>query len=142
MSKNRSRWASGCVLVLALCTSVYAQRGRWTYLGDSHVDGAQDHDSIKVGRSAGTYRAIQLRIRGGAINFERVIVRYGNGSQEEIPIRARIPDGGQTRVIDLPGERRIIRSLDLWYGKDNWRRRPKVSLLRAKRLIQVEGGPL
>jgi hypothetical protein len=114
MSKNRSRWAIGCVLVLALCTSVYAQRGRWTYLGDSHVDGAQDHDSIKVGRSAGTYRAIQLRISGGAINFERVIVRYGNGSQEEIPIRARIPDGGQTRVIDLPGERRIIRSLDLW----------------------------
>jgi hypothetical protein len=107
---------------------VYGQRGRWTYLGDSHVDGAQHHDSIKVGRSAGTYRAIQLRIRGGAINFERVIVRYGNGSQEEIPIRARIPDGGQTRVIDLPGERRIIRSLDLWYGKDNWRRRPKVSL--------------
>jgi hypothetical protein len=31
-------------------------------------------------------------------------------------------------VIDLPGERRIIRSLNLWYGKDNWRRRPKVSL--------------
>jgi hypothetical protein len=81
MSKNRSRWAIGCVLVFALCTSVYAQRGRWTYLGDSHVDGAQDHDSIKVGRSAGTYRAIQLRISGGAINFECVIVRYGNGSQ-------------------------------------------------------------
>jgi hypothetical protein len=83
MSKNRRRWAIGCVLVFALCTSVYAQRRRWTYLGDSDVDGAQDHDSIKVGRSAGTYRAIQLRISGGAINFERVIVRYGNGSQAD-----------------------------------------------------------
>jgi hypothetical protein len=78
------------------------------------VDGSRDHDSIKVGRSAGTYRAIQLRISGGAINLERVTVRYGNGPQEEIPIRARIPNGGQTRVIDLPGERRIIQSLDLW----------------------------
>lgn len=98
------------------------------YLGDAHVDGTVDHDSIRVGRSAGNYRAIRLRISGGAINFERVIVRYGNGTQEEIPIRARIPDGGQTRVIDLPGERRIIQSLDLWYGKDRWSRRPKVSL--------------
>lgn len=128
MSKNRTKWVISFVFVLALCTSLYARREQWQYLGDSHVDGSQDHDSIKVGRSAGTYRAIQLRISGGAINFERVIVRCGNGSQEDIPIRARIPDGEQTRVIDLPGERRIIQSLDLWYGKENWRRRPKVSL--------------
>ena len=128
MSKNRTKWAISLVFVLALYSSLHARREQWQYLGDSHVDGSQDHDSIKVGRSAGTYRAIQLRISGGAINFERVIVRYGNGSQEEIPIRTRIPDGGQTRVIDLPGERRIIQSLDLWYGKENWRRRPKVSL--------------
>ena len=128
MSKNRSKWVIGFVLVLAFCTSVYAQRGRWTYLGDSHVDGSVDHDSIKVGRSDGTFRAIQLRVSDGAINFERVVVRYGNGTQEEIPVRARIPAGGQTRVIDLPGERRIIQSVDLWYSKGNWRRRPKVSL--------------
>jgi hypothetical protein len=128
MSKNRIKWAISFVFVLALCTSLYARKEQWEYLGDSHVDGAQDHDSIKVGRSAGNYRAIQLRISGGAIHFERVIVRYGNGTQEEIPIRAHIPDGGQTRVIELPGERRIIQSLDLWYGKENWKKRPKVSL--------------
>jgi hypothetical protein len=86
------------------------------------------HDSIKVGRAAGGYHAIQLRISGGAINFERVIVRYGNGEKEEIPIRARIPAGGQTRVIDLPGRERIIQSLDLWYSKDRWEKRPKASL--------------
>jgi hypothetical protein len=125
---NGNKWAIGFVLVLALCTCLNAQTGHWEYLGDAHVDGAQDHDSIKVGRAAGAYRAIQLCISGGAINFERVIVRYGNGEKEEIPIRAHIPDGGQTRVIDLPGHRRIIKSLDLWYGKDRWEKRPKVSL--------------
>ncbi len=129
MSPNHGKWMIGFVLVLALCTSLSAQkRGRWTYLGDAHVDGMIDHDSIKVGRSDGTFRAIQLRVSGGAINFDRVIVRYGNGTQDEIPIRARIPDGDHTRVIDLPGDRRVIESLDLWYGKDKWSRRPKVSL--------------
>lgn len=128
MSKNHRKLAVSVVLVLAFCTSLYAQRGRWTYLGDSHVDGSVDHDSIKVGRSDGSFRAIRLRVSGGAINFERVIVRFGNGTREEIPIRARIPDGGQTRAIDLPGERRMIQSVDLWYSKDHWSRRPKVTL--------------
>jgi hypothetical protein len=115
-------------LVAASFTTAHARRGRLVYLGNAHVDGSTDHDSIKVGRSDGTFRAIQLRISGGAINFDRVVVRYGNGTSEEIAIRNRIPDGGQTRVIDLPGERRILQSVDLWYSKDRWTRRPKVSL--------------
>ena len=98
----------------------------------SHVDGSVDHDSIKVGRSDGDFRAIQLRVSDGAINFERVVVRYGNGTQEEIPIRAHIPDGGHTRAIDLPGDRRMIQSVDLWYSRGNWSRRPKVSLYGAR----------
>ncbi len=70
--------------------------------------------------------AIQLRVSGGAVNFDRVIVRYGNETMEEIQVR--IPNGGRTRIIDLPGDRRIIRSVDLWYSKDRWTRRPTVSL--------------
>jgi hypothetical protein len=115
-------------LIATSLTSVYAQRARLVYLGAAHVDGGRDRDSIKVGHSNGTFRAIQLRISGGAVNFDRVIVRYGNGTSEEIAIRNRIPDGGQTRVIDLPGDRRIIQSVDLWYSKDRWTRRPTVSL--------------
>ena len=128
MLRKHTLSAIGLVFVLALGTTLHAQRGRWAYLGNSHVDGRVDHDSIKVGRSDGAFRAIQLRVNGGAINFERVVVRYGNGTQEEIPIRARIPDGGHTRRIDLPGDRRIIESVDLWYSKANWSRRPTVSL--------------
>ena len=115
-------------LETASLAPAYAQRGRMINLGAAHVDGATDHDSIKVGRSGGTFRAIQLRVSGGAVNFDRVIVRYGNGTFQEIQVRSRIPDGGQTRIIDLPGDRRILQSVDLWYSKDRWIRRPKVSL--------------
>jgi hypothetical protein len=109
-------------------TPAYAQRAHMVYLGSAHVDGAVDHDSIKVGRGDGAYRAIQLRIGGGAVNFDRVIVRYGNGTMEELQVRNRIPDGGRTRIIDLPGDRRIIQSVDIWYSKDRWSRRPNVNL--------------
>jgi hypothetical protein len=60
--------------------------------------------------------------------FEKVIVHFHDGSHEELVIRDRIPAGGQTRAIDLPGERRVIESVELWYGKARWEHRPKVAL--------------
>jgi hypothetical protein len=118
----------GVLFVLVFSFSLYAQEGRWAYLGNAHVDGGQDHDNIHVGRHDGRFRAIQLRVSGGGIYFERVVVHFGNGTQEELVIRDQIPSGGSTRAIDLPGERRTIESVELWYGKNKWAHRPKVSL--------------
>ena len=84
--------------------------------------------NIHVGVRDGRFRAIQLRISGGTIDFQRVVVHYGNGSQEELIFRERIPSGGRTRPMDLPGERRVIESVELWYSKESWHRRPKVDL--------------
>ena len=119
--------ALALLFVLALGVSSSA-RERWAYLGSAHVDGGVDHDSIHVGASDGRFRAIQLRVSGGDIEFQRVVVHFGNGTQEELIIRDRIPSGGVTRPIDLPGERRIIQSIELWYGKARWSHRPKVSV--------------
>lgn len=128
MLKKTVRSTIGILFVLTLSASLYAQEGRWDHLGDAHVDGAQDHDNIHVGKHDGRFRAIQLRVSGGAVYFERVVVHFGDGTQEELVIRDKIPSGGATRAIDLPGERRVIESVELWYGKDRWEHRPKVSL--------------
>ena len=121
--------ASAVAVFFVFALSLSARpRERWAYLGNAHVDGRVDHDVIRVGQSDGRFRAIQLRVSGGAIEFGRLVVHFGNGAAEELAIRERIPDGGATRAIDLPGERRIIESVELWYGKERWDRRPKVSL--------------
>ncbi len=129
MLKKHVMVAFGLLLALVFSASANAQYGeRWDYLGSAHVDGDQDHDNIHVGRHDGRFRAIQLRVSGGEIFFERVLVHYGNGETEELVIRDRIPSGGMTRAIDLPGDRRVIESVELWYGKGRWEHRPKVSL--------------
>jgi hypothetical protein len=128
MLKKQKVWMLGVCFLVASCTSLYAQRAHMVHLGDASVNGGIDHDTIRVGRSEGAYRAIQLRVHGGAVNFDRVVVRYGNGTQEELQIRSTIPAGGHTRIIDLPGERRIIKTVDFWYAKANWLTRPRVSL--------------
>jgi hypothetical protein len=120
------------VLLLLLPQPGQGQRDRgnrgWQLLGTAHVDGAVDHDNIAVSRSEGPFREIRLRVRGGAVEFRHVVVHYGNGGSDELEVRQRIPAGGQTRAIDLRGERRDIRSVELWYAKGRWRQRPTVEL--------------
>jgi hypothetical protein len=100
MRKKKKIWMLGLCLLVAFCTSLYAQGVRIVHLGDGYVEGKRDRDTIRVGRSSGTFRAIQLRVSGGAVNFDRVVVRYGNGTQDVVPVRNRIPAGGQTRIFD------------------------------------------
>ena len=101
--------------------------GRWEYLGQAHVDGRADHDRIAV-NSGQPFRSILLEVQGGAINFDRVVVHFENGGDHEVQVRDNVRSGGRTRAIDLPGDRRRIRSVEMWYEKYNWRRRPTVKL--------------
>ena len=106
---------------------------RWEQIGRSYVDGRRDHDTIAVNNAA-SYRALVLEVRGGTVEFQRVIVHFDNGADHEMEIRDRITDGRRTRVIDLPGERRRIRSVEFWYTQDRWRSRPYVNLLGQRGL--------
>jgi hypothetical protein len=115
------------LLVTVASSSALAQHGgRSVLLGERHIDGRADNDKIDVGRDNGTFRAIQFRVQGGTVNFDRITVKYLNGEHEEIDVRSDIPPGGKTRVIDLPGKRRVIESISMWYSKGNWRTRPAI----------------
>ncbi|MBS1791813.1 MAG: hypothetical protein JST85_29170 [Acidobacteria bacterium] len=103
-------------------------RARWEYLGQSNVDGRADHDTIRV-NARGAFRAIQFQVSGGPIEFNRVVVHFENGADVEVSVRDQIRSGGKTRAIDLPGDRRRIQSVEVWYEKGNWgRRRPNLKV--------------
>lgn len=120
------------VLGLLFGASVFSKAqpsGRWEYLGEANVDGLYDRDNIVVTGARGTFRAVQIRVEGGPIRFNSVVAHFENGDSNPIPIRAVIPAGGQTRVIDLPGKRRMIRSVEFWYARASvTSRKPKVRL--------------
>jgi Protein of unknown function (DUF2541) len=128
ISRKAIRAVSLVVLLLSLGIAADAQRGRWQVLGSANVDGGRDHDMIRV-NAPGAFTALQLGIRGGAIEFQRVVVHFENGGEQELQVRDRIRAGGKTRVIDLNGNRRRIESVEFWYGKPDWRSgRPQVNL--------------
>ena len=105
-------------LALVCFLAPAAHAANWVFLGVAHVDGQHDHDNIEVGGAAGRYTALQIRVRNAPIEFDHVVVHYGNGEAQTLQVRSVIPAGGQTRAIPLDGDR-IVQSLELWYSKAN-----------------------
>jgi len=115
-------------VALLACAATAAHAERWVYLGKAHVDGARDHDNIEIGPAAGRYRALQIRVNNAPIDFDRVVVHYGNGQAEVLHVRQKIRAGSSTRAIPLAGDRMVM-SLELWYGKARiFSQRPEVNI--------------
>lgn len=86
-------------------------------LGTAHVDGPTDHDDIKVGRYDGRFHSVMLKVKNAPIQFDHVVIHYGNGTAETLPVQTYIGAGQYSRWIVLPGRKRVIRSLELWYSR-------------------------
>jgi hypothetical protein len=119
------------LVALFVCFVVPAAsaQNRWIFLGDKHVDGHDDHDKISISSKEGTFRQLQIRVKVAPVVFQRVVVHFGNGTDEELQFRDRINAGGSTRALDLRGTDRVIKSVEFWYEKAHWgETRPTVEL--------------
>lgn len=105
-------------LALLCYVAPQAHADDWVYLGQAHVDGQHDHDNIEVGDKGGKYRFLQLRVANGPIEFDHIVVHYGDGEPETLQVRDVIRAGGHSRAIRLQGDR-FVKSFELWYSKAN-----------------------
>lgn len=91
----------------------------WELLGVKEVNYALDRDDIMVTAMEGSFTAIQIKVKRAPINMHKLVVHYGNGDVEEIELRQNFPAGGESRVIDLPGNKRVIQKVVIWYDTKN-----------------------
>jgi hypothetical protein len=111
------RTTLGGALAAVVCGAARAQGLAWTRLGSRDVLLSNDRDRIVAGTTQSTFTAIRLEVRGSAVFFEDLDVTFGNGQRQDIRVRALIPEGGSTRVLDLAGGARTIRHVDLRYRR-------------------------
>ena len=90
------------------------RRDRWEVLGTRTVTDRVDLDTIAAGRQ-GTFRALKIRVEGRAVQFRDVKIHFANGDTQDVALRNVIPAGGESRVIDIEGRDRVVRSIDFWY---------------------------
>jgi Protein of unknown function (DUF2541) len=109
---------SSAGVLLACLHPAPALAREWVLLGSRDVRLAGDADTIPVKAPKGQFRQIQLRVRGNGVFIHDLTVVYGNGAADDIPVRAHIPQGGATRVIDLRGGSRNIKSVRLRYRSE------------------------
>ena len=105
---------SVCLLVTGLAFAAQ-HGGRWELLGRQEVDFRRDHDRIDVGRHEGRFKQLQIRVQGGSVEMNKMVVTFDNNERFSPQLRHRFEEGSDSHVIDLPGNRRGIKSIDFDY---------------------------
>jgi hypothetical protein len=124
---SRRGFAFGFLATALASPAAYA--ANWEKLGERSVALFGDQDVIPVTVLRGNFRKIKLKVRGNGIFLNGLIVDYAIGGVDRLPVRHFIPAGGESRVIDLRGGNRVIRSVQLFYRRvPNSRGRAVVSI--------------
>ncbi len=115
------------ILTFAFALTLCARGQFWDFLGYTQIDARQDHGRIQITRRDGAFRAIQLRVSGDALFFDRLVIHFEDGTSQELVVNDRILPGESNYVIDLRADR-SLESLEIWYYKESWRQNPIISI--------------
>jgi hypothetical protein len=90
--------------------------GTWRLIGQTHADHGADHDVIVIQGPYDNFRKIKFKVTDAPLNMLHMVVTYDNGVPDKIDVRQNIPQGGESRVIDLRGAgKRSLRKIEFWY---------------------------
>lgn len=88
---------------------------KWERLGQKVVNMKADHDEILVGAKDGVFTAVKFKVMKAPIFIHNIKIVYGNGETQNFVLNRRFPMGTESKIIDLPGNKRIIRKIKLNY---------------------------
>ena len=133
------------VAALALAATVFAQDrtvtqprggapGQWRVVGQLEAGFKADHAELIVKGPFDDFRRIKFAVTGADLNIQRLVITYESGVPDEIAVRQSIPQGGESRQIDLKGAgTRRIRKIAFWYDtKGILKGRAKVTVFGMK----------
>jgi hypothetical protein len=123
---NKAIFAVVCAGAAVVASATPAMA--WDLLGSRNVGDAVDHDAIVLDGKR-KFDRIRICVEKRPVHFIDVKVRFANGGEQDVPVRAVIRAGQCSRVIDLVGQDRNIASVHMVY-EANTRRRGVGSQIR------------
>jgi hypothetical protein len=107
------------VLALLFATKVadadrWDSRG-WTKLGEQTVNGRVDRDRINVGARDGKFTKLTIVVEDSDLELLDFDVTFVSGEKWNPRLKHYFKANSRTRVIDLPGNERLIKHIDLRY---------------------------
>jgi hypothetical protein len=101
-------------LFVAPALSYTTNAQRFEKLGERKVNFKSDKDQISGWRD-GFFKALKLKVTGGSINMQKMVVHFRDGETQEFQLKQNFADGNESRPLDLPGKRRLIDKVVFWY---------------------------
>jgi hypothetical protein len=100
--------------------SAEADRARWNSqgwvkLGEQTVNGRVDRDRINVSRADGKFTKLTIVVEDSDLELLDFDVTFQNGDKWNPKLKHYFRENERTRVIDLPGDERYIKTIDLKY---------------------------
>jgi len=108
-------------IVLLSFTTKYNSSQQWVLIGEKKVSFLIDHDVIQV-TGNDNYSKLKVKVKDGPVHIIDMDVHFENGDKFDVSLKQRIPKGGESRVIDLPGGSRNVKKIEFWYEKKGLRK--------------------
>ena len=102
------------IAVLSFTTLESNGLQQWNLIGEKKVSFLVDRDVIHV-RGNDNYRQIKLKVKDGPVHILDMDVHFDNGDKFDVAIKQKFANGGESRVVDLPGASRKIKKIEFWY---------------------------
>jgi hypothetical protein len=92
-----------------------APRDGWVLFGTQNVGFGIDRDVIKIGRDAGQFEKIALRVLKNDIYLRELTIVFGNGQRQRVSVNVELKEGFRTAPLPLDGGDRFIDEIELVY---------------------------
>lgn len=90
----------------------------WVTLGTTRANLLLDHDTVHVGVNKGAFRKIKFHVTHRPIHLFDIRVTFGNGQTQVYNFNKHLPAGVWSAPLDLIGDKRFIKQIDVVYKKD------------------------
>jgi hypothetical protein len=103
------------VLLFSASQAALAAGAKPVLLGEKEITFLAERDDVLVGAAKGMFSRLVFEVEENDLEMFKVVVSFGNGKSEEIEVRHLFREGSRSRIIDLPGAKRIIRRITFFY---------------------------
>lgn len=112
---NRIAFVVAAALVALSAQGLAAAEKKPVLLGQKEVTFLAERDDILVRAAKGMFSRLVLEVEDNDLEMLTVEVTFGSGKTEEVEVRHLFREGSRSRIIDLPGAKRVIRRITFFY---------------------------
>lgn len=116
------------IISMVLCVSITVAgpaEETWVKLGSKKTNNQIERDTLNIGVAKGTFTKLKLQIKGASLNTTQVVVEYGNGMKDTIPLQHTFSRKSNTKIINLKDGTRAVKRITFQYNNHGNARRQR-----------------